>query len=271
MKRIIGLLIVILFAKSTFAQKIHQNNVPAVILNAFQLKFPNAQESRWKLDDGNYKIDYEVNGKSHFLKMDSRGTVMQHNQDLYVSEIPKIVLETIRNKATYFDVHDADRYERDNRITYEIKFKVDGKYSYFWVNENGKLLKYRKELKDREVPRTIMSAITKIYGELDINYAKYVEEGNKIIYIIRGEINDSDHNFTFDHKVKLLKHTQDLKDSEIPAPIMKTIASNYPDHDIRDVDLKEENGKIIYILRLRNSKMQVYLTFNERGKVLEIK
>ena len=46
MKRIIGLLIIVFFAGNIFAQNISQSNIPAVVLNSFQLKFPNA-ESIW--------------------------------------------------------------------------------------------------------------------------------------------------------------------------------------------------------------------------------
>lgn len=271
MNRTTTLIATLLITASTFAQKIDQNNVPAVILNAFQLKFPNAQDTKWKMDDGSYEIDYKVNDKLHALKMDYRGRVLQHSQDLYVSEIPKSVLETIRDNAIYFDVHDADRYERDNRITYEVKFKVDGKYRFFWVNENGKLLKYRKELKDNEVPQSILDFIASTYGKIDIDYSKYVEEGKRIIYIIRGEINDYDHNFTFDDKANILKHSQDLKHSEIPQPVLSVLASNYKDYDIRDADLLEEKGKITYTLKLRKSKNQIDVTFDQSGKVLKVK
>tara|TARA_R110000868_G_scaffold83515_4_gene235699 strand:- start:17134 stop:17949 length:816 start_codon:yes stop_codon:yes gene_type:complete len=271
MKIIFRFIVYIFFTQSVLSQRIDQKNVPAVTLNAFQLKFPNAQETKWKLDGDIYKIDYEVNGKSHFLKMDAKGTVLQHNQDLYVSEIPKIVLETIRKKATYFDINDADKYENESRITYEIKFKVDGKYSYFWLNENGKLIKYRKELNDSEIPQSIITAINKNYGLVDIDYAKYVEEGKKVIYIIRGEIKNADHSFTFDDNATILNHSIDLKDSEIPALILKTISNNYKDYNIQDADFKEENGNITYVIKLKNSKTQVYVTFNESGKILEVK
>ncbi len=104
MKRIIGLLALTLFAGNTFAQEISQRNVTAVVLNAFQLKFSNATDVKWKLEKGNYHIDFEVNNKDNELIMSDRGIILQHLQDLYVSEIPKVVLETIKSKVAFFDV-----------------------------------------------------------------------------------------------------------------------------------------------------------------------
>ncbi len=109
MKRIIGLLVFILLAGTAFGQSVSQSNVPAVVLNAFQLKFPNADDVKWKLEKGNYRVNYKVHSKVHRYLLDNKGKVLKHMQDLYVSEIPEAVLETLQSKAPYYDLHDADR------------------------------------------------------------------------------------------------------------------------------------------------------------------
>ena len=271
MRRILGLLVFILFAANTFAQHINQSNVPAVVLNAFQLRYPGAEDVKWKLEKGDYRVDYRVNSKVHKLTMDHKGKVLKHSQDLFSSEIPKVVLETIRSKEAYFDLHDADRYEEENKITYEITFKKDGKGHSFWINEKGKLLKYRKELKDSEIPLLLLNHIITQYGSFDIDRSKYLEDKGKIFYIIRGEIIDMDHAFWIDPETTVLKHTQDLRNSEIPAPVLNAATAAYKGYDIRDADLTEEGGKAIYVLRLRKSKENIYVTFSSDGKILEVR
>jgi hypothetical protein len=271
MKRITGVLVCILFVGTIYAQGISQSNVPAVVLNSFQLSFPNADDVKWKLEKGNYHVSYKVNSKANKLILDDKGKVLRHSQDLFVSEIPREVLETIGSRVEYYDVDDADRWEFDGKITYEIKIEVDGKNHLFRINDKGKLLKFRKELDDSEIPASIMNLINSIYGEIDIDGAKYVEEPEKTIFMLRGEINDYDHAFTFDQGARILKHTQDLAKSEIPASIHNAVKSSYPDYEIRDADLKEEGGKGVYILKLRKSRENVYVTFNPKGKILEVK
>lgn len=271
MNRIVVIIIFFLFAKSIFAQNIDQNKVPAVILNAFKLKYPNAEYVKWRKEKENFKIYFKVNNKENKLILNYKGNLVEHSQDLFFSKIPKAVLKTIKTRVEYFDILDADKYEKGNKTTYEIKFKIDGKYHYFWIDEKGELIKYRQELKDSEIPSSIQSRISNNYGKIDINYSKYVEERNKIIYIIKGKINDAEHYFTFDNKANIIKHIQDIKNSQIPSPIMKTIASEYKDYDIRDADFIDEKGKIYYYLRMKKSKKQVYVTFNQDGKVLNAK
>lgn len=271
MNRIIVIIVFLLFTKSTFAQNIDQSKVPAVVLNTFQLKFPIAEDVKWKKNKEDYQINFKVNNKENKLTLNYKGNVLEHSQDLYISEIPKVVLETIKTRVPYFDVQDADKREKGSKTTYEIKFKIDEKYRYFWINEKGELLKYRQELKDSEIPSSISSLIANNYGKIDIDYSKYVEERGEIIYIVKGEIKDADHNFRFDDKGNIIKHIHDIKHSEIPAPIMKTIASEFKDYDIRDADFIEEKGVNYYYLRMSKSKTQVYVTFNSEGKILNVK
>ena len=261
----------ILFVATIYGQNISQSNVPAVVLNAFQVKFSNADDVKWKLETGNYFVTYRVNSKAHKLTLNDRGKVLKHSQELYVSEIPRQVTKTIRSRVEYFDVNDAERWESDGKITYEINFKINGENHLFRINEKGKLLKFRKELKDSEIPASIMNLINSIYGKMDIDMAKYVEEPGRIIYMLRGEIKDNDHAFTFDQNATILYHSQDLENSEIPVPVLSTMKRSYPSYSIRDADLAEEGGKGVYILRLRKSRENIYVTFSPEGEILEVK
>lgn len=271
MNRIIGIILLVFFAESSFAQDIHQSNIPAVVLNSFQVKFPNAEDVSWKQEGGNYHIKFKANRKFNELYMDYRGTVLKYHQDLWGSEVPESVLNTIKSRVKYFDLNDADLIKEGKDIVYEINFEIDGKDHDFWIDEKGELLKYRKELKDSEIPLSIINLINNKYGKLDIDQSKYVEENRKIIYIIRGEIHDMDHIFTVDDKGSLLKHEQDLRDNEIPIAILQTLKASYKDYDLRDADLIEEGGKTIYIMRIKKSKENIYVTFNPNGKILEVK
>lgn len=94
MKRFIGLFVLTLFPLFTYAQDIQQKNVPAVVLNAFQLKFSNANDIKWKLEAGNYHVSFEVNNKDNELVINDKGNILNQEQDLNVSEIPQVVLDS---------------------------------------------------------------------------------------------------------------------------------------------------------------------------------
>jgi len=271
MNRLIGTLAFIILFGISFSQNIDQSNVPAVILNSFQLKLPNAEDIEWELEDGNYQVECKVNNKLNKLILDNKGKILFCLQDLYISEIPKIILETIRTKVAYFDINDADKIEENGEVIYEIDFKIDGKTHLFRIDEKGAIVKYRKELKNSEIPASIFSIINSKFGDIDIKRAKYVEDRGNAIYILRGEINNVDYAFRFDNKPTLIIYSKDLKNSEIPAPVINTITTAYSGFEIRDADLINKKGDITYLLVLRKSKEKVKVTFNPKGKILEIK
>lgn len=268
MNRIFVLLLFPFLTANIFAQDIQQKNVPAVVLNAFQLKFPNATDVDWRLEKGIYRIKFEVNNKDNELYLDDRGKVLKHHQDLYGSEVPGSVLKTINSKVALFDLNDADLMEEGGKTVYEINFEISGKDHDFWIDEKGRLLKYRKELKDNEVPSEITSLIKNKYGKLDIDRAEYNEEKSKIIYYLKGEIKDKDHEFTFDDKTNLLLHKQDLRDNEIPVRALSNVKTKYNGFEIRDADLREEDGKTTYILELKRSRERVRIILDSMGKTL---
>lgn len=267
MQRLTGLLIFLLFSGNMFAQKIDQKNVPAVILNSFQVKFPTADDVDWRLDKGNYRVNFEVNDKDHELRMNDRGKIVSHKQDLYVSEIPKVVLETIRKKVLFFDVDDADKITENAKTTFEINFEIDDKDHDFWINEKGKLLKYEKELKKSEIPEPIWTYIKK-YGKLDVEHTEYSEENGRGVYWIDGDINDKEHDYYFTEKGDLINRTQELRENEIPAAVLNAVKIKYNGYEIRNALLKEDNSSTSYDIQLRKSKERITLTFNPKGELI---
>jgi len=271
MKRFLGLLVFIFFIGTAYAQNIKQSNVPAVVLNAFKLKFSNATNVNWKLDKGNYIVDFKVNNKNSKLVLNDRGKIMKHEKDLYVSEIPKSVLETIRSRVALFDVNDADRFEEGDNVKYRVLFEISGKDYEFWLDAKGKLLKFNKELKDSEVPAEIINFIKTKYGSLDIDEAIFTEERGNVKYFLKGEINDRYNDFIINGKATLVNHNQDLRDSEVPPLVMRAVKTAYNGYEIRDADLREEGGKVTYTFELRKSRDNIYLILSPDGKIIEVK
>ena len=268
MKRTILLSLLTIIALCTYAQDIDQKNVPAVVLNAFQLKFANADDVDWELEKGNYHVEFEINNKNHDVLLDDRGNVLRHEQDLWESEIPAAVMASIRSKCMFFDIDDADKKEEGGKVIYYINFEIDNKDFDFLIDEKGTLLMFEQELKKSEIPAPILNTIMTQYGSFDLDDADLLEEGAKVLIKLKGEIDDKDHFFLFDGNNKMLWHTQDLRNSEIPLPVMNAIPSLYPGYEIRDADKIEEGGKTTYDIQLRKSKERINILFDEKGNVL---
>lgn len=270
MKKIVFISVVTFITVCTYGQDIDQKNVPAVILNAFQLEYANADDVDWELREGNYQVEFELNKKDHRVVLDNKGKILKHRQELWESEIPLALIETVRSKCKYFDLDNAVVNEEGGKAVYYISFEVNNRDCKFWMDERGRLLLYRQELRESDIPASIQASIQSQFASFDFDDGEFSEEAGKVMYNIDGEVNDKDHSFWFDGKGKLVKHHQDLRDSEIPQPVITAISSNYPGFEIRDADKIEEGGKIVYDMELRKSKERINVKFDPAGKVLEI-
>ncbi len=269
MKKTLLLTLFTLIAVCIYAQDIDQKNVPAVVLNAFQLKFANADDVDWELEKGVFHVDFELNDKKNEVWMDETGKISKHRQELWESEVPLEIIQTIRTKCKYFDLDKAVVNEEEGKAVYYIKFEIDNKDCEFWTERNGKLLEFRKELKDSEIPASIMDPLKAKYPSLDIDDAELKEEAGKVFYYLKAEVNDKDNFFWYDGSGKLLKHQRDLRNSEIPPAVMNSISVLYAGFEIRDSDMIQEDRAISYDIELRKSKERITVIFNEKGEVLK--
>jgi len=149
--------------------------------------------------------------------------------------------------------------------------KVNDKNNEFIVDETGKLLIYTKELRDSEVPAQITTLIKTKYGILDLDDAIFTEENGKITYQLNGEINDKDHVFTFDERATVIKHEQDLLNSEIPVKVMNGVKAAYAGFEVRDAYLMEDGGSVSYRLEMGKSKERISVVLNSQGTILKVK
>ena len=268
MKKII-ILILLTVSVYTFAQDIKQENVPPAVVNTFQQKFANATDVDWELHEGLYQVEFEINDKDHEVTINNEGNIVKHEQEMWESEIPQSVVATIKTKCKFFDIEDAEKTEENGNTTFYIGFDINGKDYDFWLNGKGKLIKYKQELADSEIPDVVMAGIQKLYVYFELEDAEKREDGGKVLYDIEIEIKDKDHDFIFDNTGKMLIHKQKLWKSEIPRDVMTTLNSSYSGFQIRDADKTEEGNKTIYDLRLKKSKEKIRVIFNSKGEVLE--
>ena len=214
-------------------------------------------------------MDFEVNDKDNEVWMDNKGKILRYRQVLWQSEIPMEIIQTIRGKCEYFDVDRAVVNETDGKAVYYLRFEKDNQDCEFWTERNGNLLEFRKELKESEIPASILDPLKGQYPSLDIDDAKLLEEAGKTTYHLDVEINDKEHLFWFDGSGKMLKHKQDLRNSEIPAAVMTSVSSMFPGYEIRDADKITEGGNTIFEIELRKSKDRVRVIFNPQGEVVK--
>lgn len=140
MKRTLIFLACLLVATVSDAQAVRQKNVPSIIVNAFQLKFPRATDVHWELERGMYKAEFELENIDHEVWLDYSGKWKRHKQDFEEKDLPKAVKAAIDRSYRGFEVHNVELIEEGRHRVYKMKLeKVPVKRKVIF-DEHGKII-----------------------------------------------------------------------------------------------------------------------------------
>jgi hypothetical protein len=123
-KLIVILLAVWVFNVNANAQDIPQSQVPSVVLNAFQVKFPNATDIDWELKGEQYKVDFEIGTRDHDVWIDKSGNIKKHKEDIAKQELPQEIVKKIEKDFGSYKIDDSDKIEADGKVVYLVE--LDG-------------------------------------------------------------------------------------------------------------------------------------------------
>ena len=123
-KLIILLLAVWILNVHANAQDIPQSQVPSVVLNAFQVKFPNATDVDWELKGDQYKVDFEIGTRDHDVWIDKSGNIKKHKEDISKKDLPQGIVNKIAKDFSSYKIDDTDKIEADGKVVYLIE--LDG-------------------------------------------------------------------------------------------------------------------------------------------------
>lgn len=128
-KMILSACILALSTIGVFAQDIPQNQVPAVVVNSFQQKFPKAKGVDWELKAGLYEAEFETGlfGTDHEVWIQSNGKIVRHKEELAKNDLPKAVIAKVKKDFPDYRIEDVKKITEEQKITYafEVKSRAD--------------------------------------------------------------------------------------------------------------------------------------------------
>ncbi|WP_454879235.1 PepSY-like domain-containing protein [Sphingobacterium detergens] len=128
-KMILSACILALSTIGTFAQDIPQSQVPAVVVNSFQQKFPKAKGVDWELKAGLYEAEFETGlfGTDHEVWIQSNGKIVRHKEELAKNDLPKAVIAKVKKDFPGYRIEDVKKITEEQKITYafEVKSRAD--------------------------------------------------------------------------------------------------------------------------------------------------
>lgn len=120
-----------------------------------------------------------------------------------------------------------------------------------------------QEINAAQVPASIIKAFEAKYpGATDVEWEK---QGTQ--YKTSFDMGDTDHEAFYSTSGKLVSHSHDINDAELPAAVQASVKTNFPNHKIDDPERIETNGVVTYKVEL-DGKPDMKAIFSSSGKVL---
>lgn len=134
----LSIFFLLLSAGCVSAQDIAQQNVPAVVVNAFQQKFPQQSFVEWELKHSLYEAEFEIKNLDHSVYIDTTGKIVRYKQEINVTDLPATVKTSIEKNFKGYKIDDVKKIEENSATTYKVElekgqdqrkvtFAIDGK------------------------------------------------------------------------------------------------------------------------------------------------
>ncbi len=144
MKKYISMSIFALFigVTSMFAQDIPQSQVPSLVLNSFQQKYPKAYDVEWELKGDLYKVEFEKSllGDDVEVWFDKSGKVVRSKEEISKSELPKAILDKIDAEFKASIIKDVEKFIDNNTVSYKVEVKTIREEWDILFDEKGNIL-----------------------------------------------------------------------------------------------------------------------------------
>ncbi len=96
MKKVMLFIASIALAQTAFAQA---SKVPDAAKMAFAKAYPNADDVKWELEDGNFEVEFEMaDDQEMSVVYDANGTQLETEVEIAFSELPKAAQEALKGK-----------------------------------------------------------------------------------------------------------------------------------------------------------------------------
>ena len=148
MKILISVLILIVFATSSFAQEKDDKNehkkrivVPNAVESAFSKEYP-GEKGIWDKEKNMYEVDFKKNGSSMSALYDVNGNKTETEIDIKVSDLPAPAVTWLSNHFEGREIKESSMITKaDGEVNYEAE--VNGRDVIF--NKEGKFLRTVKD------------------------------------------------------------------------------------------------------------------------------
>lgn len=105
------------------AQEISRNQVPSVVVNEFQKRFPKAVDVDWETENGVYEVEFEVNRLDHQVWFDKEGHILKQKEEIRTKSLPASIRSAVRQRHGGYRIAEVDKLTRHDTTVYKLEIR----------------------------------------------------------------------------------------------------------------------------------------------------
>ena len=132
---------------SSWAQKITDDNVPAVVADAFKVKFTAADKVSWEMDYDNFEATFKMNKIELTSTFDKDGKWIQTETPVNHSNLPPAVKVCLQKQFDVYKESSISKLENADGTKYIFVIEYNGLEYNVIISDKGDLVK-KEEIKE---------------------------------------------------------------------------------------------------------------------------
>lgn len=142
-KLIWSAIIIALTTTGAIAQDIPQSQVPAVVVNSFQQKFPKAKKVEWELKGNIYEAEFETGlfGTDQEAWFQQNGKLVRYKTDFGKRDLPNKVLDRVKRDFPGYSIEDVTKITAEQKVSYAFEVKNRNDEWKLVLDPQGNVLK----------------------------------------------------------------------------------------------------------------------------------
>ena len=126
---------------SAKSQKLTEAEVPVIVRNAFEKKYPHLRAS-WNKEDADYEANFKQNSKAMSAVIDRNGRIVETETSITVTDLPRTIQDYVKKNYPGEKIEEAARIVKANG---DINYEAEVHHKDIVFDAEGKFI---KEVKD---------------------------------------------------------------------------------------------------------------------------
>ncbi|WP_076606587.1 hypothetical protein [Rufibacter radiotolerans] len=105
------------------SQKITVSNLPSLVKNSLQAKFPAATAIEWEKNGANYEAEFQMAQVEYTALYDSTGHLISYKQDILAPEKPEAVALALKKEFPTYQLDDLEKLVQGDSVYYQVELE----------------------------------------------------------------------------------------------------------------------------------------------------